>query len=113
MVNDVRQTEIHTAEPVVPEHMPLMLRWLLKSHKSPGTDQIPAHSIKAGGRMIWSGIHRLIIPIWNKEELLEQWKEPIIVSIYEKGDKIIWVIIEAYHVCQLHAKFCRTSFYQG
>jgi hypothetical protein len=28
-VNDVRQTEIHTAEPLVPE--PLKLRWLLKS----------------------------------------------------------------------------------
>ena len=30
-VNDVRQTEIQTAEPPVPEPMPLRLSWLLKS----------------------------------------------------------------------------------
>jgi hypothetical protein len=30
-VNDVRQTEIHTAEPLVPEPSALTLRWLLKS----------------------------------------------------------------------------------
>jgi hypothetical protein len=29
-VNDVRQTEVHTAEPIVPEPVPLRLRWLLK-----------------------------------------------------------------------------------
>ena len=32
-------------------------------------------------------IHKLIISIWNKEELPEEWKESIIVPIYEKGDK--------------------------
>jgi len=41
--------------------------------------------IKAGGRIICSEIHKLIISIWNKEELPE-WKKSIIVSIY-KGDK--------------------------
>jgi hypothetical protein len=35
-------------------------------HKSPGTDQIPAKLIKAGGRIIRSEIHKLIISIWNK-----------------------------------------------
>jgi len=32
-------------------------------------------------------IHKLIISIWNKEELHEEWKEPIIVPVYRKGDK--------------------------
>ena len=32
-------------------------------------------------------IHKLIISIWNKEELPEEWKEWIIVRIYKKGDK--------------------------
>ena len=43
-INDVRQTEIHTEEPLVPSPVPLSLRWLLKSYidKSPGNDQIPA-----------------------------------------------------------------------
>jgi hypothetical protein len=59
----------------------------LKSHKSPGIDQIPAELIKAGGRKILCAIHILIIAIWNKEELPEEWKESIIVPIHKKGDK--------------------------
>ena len=58
----------------------------LKRHNSPSIDQIPAELIKAGGRTIPYEIHKLIIYIWNKEELPEEWKESIIVSIYRKGD---------------------------
>jgi len=43
--------------------------------------------IKAGSRTIRNEIHELIISIWNKEELPEEWKELIIVPIYKKGDK--------------------------
>jgi hypothetical protein len=43
--------------------------------------------IKAGGGTLYFEIHRLICCIWNKEELPQQWKESIIVPIYEKGDK--------------------------
>ena len=32
-------------------------------------------------------IHKLIIAIWNKEELPEEWKESVIVPIHKKGDK--------------------------
>jgi hypothetical protein len=59
----------------------------LKSYKSPGTNQIPAEFIKAGGETLYSEIHRLICCIWNKEELPQQWKESIIVPIHKKGDK--------------------------
>ena len=59
----------------------------LKNHKSPGIDQIPAELIKAGDRTICCAIHKLIISIWNKEELPEEWKESIIVPIYKKRDK--------------------------
>ena len=41
----------------------------LKTHNSPGTDQIPAEVIKAGGRTIHSEIHKLFNSVWNKEEL--------------------------------------------
>jgi len=50
-VNDVRQTEIHTAEPLVPELSAFeaeLVNEKLKSHKSPGIDQIPAELIKEG-----------------------------------------------------------------
>jgi len=59
----------------------------LKSHKSPGIDQIPAELIKTGGRTIRCAIHKLIIAIWNKEELPEEWKKSVIVPIHKKGDK--------------------------
>jgi len=59
----------------------------LKSHKSPVIDQIPAELIKAGGGKICYEIHKLIISVWNKEELSEEWKESVIVPIYEKGDR--------------------------
>jgi len=59
----------------------------LKIHKTPGIDQILAELIKAGGKTIRCEIHKLIISIWNKEELREEWKESIIVPSYKKGDK--------------------------
>jgi hypothetical protein len=53
----------------------------------PGTDQIPAERIQAGGNKLYSEIHKLINSIWNKEELPQQWKQSITVPIYKKGDK--------------------------
>jgi len=50
----------------------------LKGQKSPGIDQIQAELMKTGGRRISYEIHKLIISIWNKEELPEEWKESII-----------------------------------
>jgi hypothetical protein len=87
--NDVKQTEIHTAEPLVPEPCAFEVEMAiekLKRYKSPGIDQIPAELIKAGGSKICCEIHKLIISIWNTEELPDQWKESIILPIYNKGD---------------------------
>jgi len=56
----------------------------LKSHRSQGIDQIPAELIKGGGRTIGYEIHKLIISVWNKEELLEEWKESIIVPLIRR-----------------------------
>jgi len=89
-VNDVRQTEIQSAGPLVPEPSALEVETAiekLKRHKSPGTDQIPAELIKARGRIICSEIHKLTNSIWNKEELSEEWKKSIIVPNYKKGDR--------------------------
>jgi hypothetical protein len=48
-VSDVRQTEIHTAEPLVPEpsafEVEMAIEKLKKRHKSPGIYQIPAELI--------------------------------------------------------------------
>jgi len=89
-VKDVGQAEIHTAEPLVPEPRATEVELAidkLKSHKSPGIDQIPAELIKARGRTICFEIHKLIISIWKKEKLPEEWKESIIIPIHKNGDK--------------------------
>jgi hypothetical protein len=89
-VNDVRQTEIHTAASLAPEPSAFGVQMAiekLKSHKSPGIDQIPADVINEGGRIIRSETHKLLTYLWNKEELHEQWKGSVTVPIYKKGDK--------------------------
>jgi hypothetical protein len=63
-VSDVRQTEKHTAEPLVPgpSHVEVEISILkLKKYKSPDSAEIPAE--------------------------LYQWKESIIVPIHKRGDK--------------------------
>jgi hypothetical protein len=87
-VHDVRQMDIHTTEPLVPEPSLVEMKssiGKLKSYKSPGTDHISAELIKAGGEILCSEIHRLICSVWNKEELSQQWKESIIIPIHKKG----------------------------
>ena len=89
-VNDVRQAEIHAVEPLVPEPSAFEVQLAIekqKNHKSPGIDQIPGELFEAGSTTIRCAIHKLIISVWNKEELPEERKESIIVPIYKKGDK--------------------------
>jgi hypothetical protein len=89
-VHDVRQMDIHIAEPLMPEPSLVELEIAigkLKSYKSLGTDQILAELIKAGGETLCFEIHKLICPIWNKEELPQQGKESIIAPFHKKGDK--------------------------
>jgi len=89
-VKDFRQAETHTAEPLVPEPNAAVVELAidkLKSHKSPGIDQIPTKLIKAGCRTICLEIHEIITSIGKKEKLPEEWKESIIIPIHKKGDK--------------------------
>jgi hypothetical protein len=44
----------------------------MKRYKAPGSDQIPAELIQAGGGTLHFEIHKLIMLIWNKEELPHQ-----------------------------------------
>ena len=88
-VNDVRQTEIHTAEPLVSEPRVFEVKLAIEkpiSQKSPDNDQIPVNLIKVDGRTIHYAIHKLI-SVWNKEELPEEWKELIIAPICKKDNK--------------------------
>jgi hypothetical protein len=89
-VSDIKQIEIHTAEPLVPDPSPFEVEIVtarLKRYETRGNDEISAELIQAGGEILWSEIHKLINSVCNKEELPYQWKEPIIVSIYKKDNK--------------------------
>jgi hypothetical protein len=71
-VNNVRQTKIHTAEPLVPKPSSFEVEIAiekLKRYKSPGIDQILAEFIQSGRNTLCSEIHKLINCIWNTEEL--------------------------------------------
>jgi hypothetical protein len=62
-VSDIRQIEVYTAEPLVPGPSCLEVEIAiakLKKYKSPGSDQIPAELIQAGGEILLSEIHKLI-----------------------------------------------------
>ena len=87
-VKDVRQAEIHTAEPLVPEPSAAEIELAidkLKSHKSPGIDQIPVELIKAGGRTIClemddvkKEIEMLKVPNWKTlVQDSRRWKEVV------------------------------------
>jgi hypothetical protein len=71
-VNDVRQTEIPIAEPLMHEPSAFEVEMAiekLKRLKSLGTDQIPAEFIIAGDRTMRSEIHKLVNSVLKEEEL--------------------------------------------
>jgi hypothetical protein len=85
-VGGVRQTEMHTGEPFVPEPSASEVAVAigkLKRYKSPGVDEIPTELIQAGGKTLRSEIHELKL-IWNKEKLPHQRKESTVVPIRKK-----------------------------
>jgi hypothetical protein len=69
-VSDVTQIQIHTAEPRVRDPSPSEVEIAIakmKRYKPPGSYQIPAELIQAGGEISRSEVHKLINPIWKKK----------------------------------------------
>jgi hypothetical protein len=106
-VSDVRQIEVHAAEPLVPGTSCLEVEIAiakLKKYKSSGSDDIPAELIEAGGEILLSAIHKLINTVCNKEELPDQFTKGV--------TKLTVIIIVLYHCYQLYTKFYRIYFSQ-
>ena len=115
-VSDVRQTEIHTAELLVPEPSAfeaVMAIDKLNGHKTPGINLIPAKWIKAGGRTIHCKIHKFIKSVWIRRNCLRSGRSRSLYLSIRWVIKQIIVIIEACHFSQLHTKFYPTSCCQG
>jgi hypothetical protein len=71
-VSDVRQIEIHTAEPLIPGPSRLEVETAiakLKKYKLPGSVQISAELIQAGNKILLFAIHTLINSIWNEKRI--------------------------------------------
>jgi len=115
-VNDAKQTEIHTAEPLVLELSASgvgMAIEKLKRHRSPGIDQISAELIKAGSRTIPSEIHKLLILFGLRRNCLRSGRSLSLYLSVRRSLKHIVVIIGAYHFCQLRTEFCPTYCCEG
>jgi len=88
-VNDIKQIEIHTTEPLVPATSAFVVEMATEKLKDTNHQiliKFPAELIKAGGRTFCSEIQQLINSIWNKDKLTEEWKELMPEPIY-MGDK--------------------------
>jgi len=83
------QTEIHTAEPLVAESSAFEMEMTiekLKSHKSPGMDEIPAELIKAGGRT-FALKSELFIRFGKRRNCLRSGRSRALYLFYKKVDK--------------------------
>jgi hypothetical protein len=60
----------------------------LKTNKAAGSDNIPPELIKNGGRTLRKTLHKLILNIWDNEQLPDPWNEGIICPIFKKSDTL-------------------------
>jgi hypothetical protein len=115
-VNDVRQTETHTAEPLVPvpssSEVEIAIE-KLKMYKSPGTDQIPAELIQAGGIHYVLRSTNLLILIGIRKNFQNSGRNLLLYLFIRRVIKRTVVIIEEYHCYQLHTKSYPTFFCLG
>jgi hypothetical protein len=111
-VSDVRQIEVHTAEPLVPGRSRLEVKIAtakLKKYKLPGSDEILAELIQAGGKIL---LYSLIL-FGIRQNSLINGKSLLMYQFTKRVIKLIVIIIVGYHCYQLHTKFNRISSSQG
>jgi hypothetical protein len=90
-VNNIRQIEVHTAQPSVrvPSHLEVHASIAkLRKYKSTGSDKIMADLFQAGGQILRNMIPNPPNFIWIKEELLDNWNGFIIVPVHKNDYKI-------------------------
>jgi hypothetical protein len=117
-VSDVRQIEIHTAEPLVPEPSPFEVEIAiakLKKYKLPGSNQIPAELIQGGGEIRYYGLRSInsLILFGVRKNCRINGRSLLLYQFARRVIKLSVAIIEGYRCYQLHTKFYPISFSQG
>jgi hypothetical protein len=103
------------AEPLVPGPSRLEVEITianLKNYKSPGSDEIPAELIQAGGKILLSAIHKLILFEIRKNCLISG-RSLLLYQFTERVTKLTVIITVEYHCYQPHTKGSQISFSQG
>jgi hypothetical protein len=115
-VHDVRQMDIHTAEPLVPEPSLVKVETAigkLKSYKYAGTDQIPAELIKAGGETYILRYTDLFVVYGIRRNCHSSGRNLLLYQFIKRGIRLIVIIIEESPSYQLPTKFYLTFFWTG
>jgi hypothetical protein len=112
--SDVKQIEIHTAEPLVPEPRPFEAEIAVVNLKRIYCKIVIKFQqlTQAAHETVWSEIHKLITYIWKRKNCLISGRIPFLYQFTRSAIKLTVVIIVRYHSNQLHTKCYPVSFSQ-
>jgi hypothetical protein len=111
-VIDVRQEEVHTAEPLVPVpgHVEVEIAFAkLKKYKSLGSNKILAELIEAGGETVTVCDPQSLILFGVRNNCLIKGRDLLLNQFTKRVIKLTVIIVEIYRCYQLHTKFYRIS----
>jgi hypothetical protein len=93
LIDEIKPASISATEKVRQEKPPTLAEVQLalkqmKSGKAPGSDEITADLLKAGGATTVKWLHEMFVDIWKTEEIVEDWGLAILIRLFKnKGDK--------------------------
>jgi hypothetical protein len=105
-VSDVGQIKVHIAEPLVSSSSRLVFEIAiakLKKYKLPGTDQILAELIQAGGEILLSAIHKLLILFGIRKNCLISGRSILLYQFTKRTTKLT----NNYHGISLLSTSCK------
>ncbi|CAF4919165.1 unnamed protein product, partial [Rotaria socialis] len=101
VINEVQITtptrlelERHNAQPSFEEVKRALNQ--MKSRKAPGSDEVTADILKAGGEPVIKWLLEMFTDMWENEQVVKEWSSATLIRLYKnKGDKKRKVIEEA------------------